>query len=60
MRMTVILIVIDALRTVPAAGKKIEGTENRWKNRDHSDRRIAEIGWNTEESSEEVRRQAVT
>ena len=48
MKVTVIVIVVGALRMVPKSlGKKIEGTGNQRKSQDHSNHSIVKISENT-------------
>ena len=60
MIMTVLLIVVYALGTVPKRlKKKTGGISQYWKNGDHPDYNIDEIGQNTEKSPGDLRRLSV-
>ena len=57
--MTVMPIVVCALG-LKNFGKDIRTVEDQWKNRDHLDHIIVEIGQNTEKSPGDLRRLAMT
>ena len=61
MRVTVIPIVVGALRTVPKGLEKGVGIVRNWrKNRDHSDYNIIQISQSTEKSPGDLRKLAVS